>query len=283
MAAGQKVTNSQIEAETKAKAEAAEKIRVEQARAEQQKYEDRQLRAQFAITGKEKEYEKQKQLRKIARLAEEAEDKKRAESYTRDKGYWSKHTYRAQYADSSQYSVPGEREFPKGCNERALNWVQEWLNVWGDKLKEVTTLAELEQLYYEHWCPWLIRTFYRTSHEVESYIKEHNPSTHAGIPNVPPATQYKLIQEWVKHVEKPGSRPWNDYNVWTPAKHITWENVLHIMRKSSGAFKDGLIEITGPRITWLVELSPYKCIEFKDKPLTKAQQARMRDDDDDMW
>jgi hypothetical protein len=281
MAAGQKVTNSQLEAESKAKTEAEDKFLDEQRRVQREKNEAAYLRQKLAAQEKAYEYEMQKQAYEIARIAEKAREEKRALALTREKGYWCNHTYRVQYADHSEYLVPGAREFPKGCNERALKWVQEWFTVWGDKLKEVTTLAELKQLYYEHWCPWLISKYSRTSHEVERYIERHNPSTDTGIP---PATQYKLVQEWVKSMEKPGNRPWDDYCVWTPAKHITWENVLYIMTKSSGAFKDGLIEITGTQITWIVELSPYKTIKFKDKPLTKAQaQAKKQRDHDDMW
>jgi hypothetical protein len=297
MAAGQKVTNAQLEEEAKAKVERAETIRLQQAQAEMQQahakmqqaqaamqqYREQQVNSQLAKAGKDKELAQLQQLREAI---EEAEKKKLAESYTREQGHWCTHTYRARFADSSRYLSAGERKYPKGCNERALRWVQEWFTVWGDKLKEAKTLGELEQLYYDHWCPWLIRKFYRTANAVESYIKYHNPSTDAGAPPVLSSNvQYKLIQDWVTSVEEPGCRPWTEYDIWTPAKNITWENVLHIMRKYSGAFENGIIDIAGhhknpqSKITWVVELSPYETIEFESKPLTRAQQDRMRDDD----
>jgi hypothetical protein len=271
LAAGQKVTNVELREEAAAKAAAEQKIESKKAQIRQQQCQERQLRTKQADL-------KREQARETARIAEEMRQKERAESLTREKGHWCFHTYPKQYEEGEWRDV--DREF----NERVVRWVQEWFTVWGDVLFKLETLDALEQKYYEHWCPWLLKQFSRDSSDVERYITQNAPSTDGGIPK--PSVQYKLIQQWVTEKERqPGSRPWEEWRVWTPAKHITWAKVSRVLTKKSTSFEKGIVTKgeKGGSITWNV-VSPYKTIRFKAKPLTRAQQERKQKEDfDDIW
>ena len=288
MAAGK--TREQVlqeEAEKQAKAAAAQKIKDEEDRVcllKKQEYEERMLR--HKQHQQEESLKKQEQARERARIAEEAR-KAREALRTRENGYWS-HT--TEYEEGSPRDV--DREF----NVRVIRWIQEWFTNWGDVLFELKTLKQLEEKFYEHFCPWLITQFSRDSSDVKYYIErttawERKTASAGDITTIPPRKQYELIQQWVKEQEKDSGRPWEEWRVWTPAKHITWPNVFRILTKKSVSFEKGLIGVTGvtgvtgdeKAITWNVSV-PYKTVRFNKKPITQAErERRARQDFEDIW
>lgn len=201
--------------------------------------------------------------RERAQRAEE-EQKARNALHTRVNGYWT-------CATEFEEGLP--REVDPEFNLRVLQYVQAWFLNWGEEvLVKLETLQELEEKFYEHFCPWLITQFSRDSSEVKYYIE-----TKAGgdITTIPSHTQYILIQLWVKEQEKTYSEPWAELSVWTPAKHITWPNVLRILTKKSVSFRQGLVSVTGSKKTlnWKVSF-PYKTVKFNKKTISPAEQAR---------
>ena len=251
-----------------AKAAAAQKIKDEEDRVcllKKQEYEERMLRHK---QHQQEEYlKKQEQAReREERIAEEERKARKARDAlrTRENGYWSRTT--------TKYEEGSPRDVDPKFNVRVIDFIQLWFTIWGDVLFELKTLKQLEEKFYEHFCPWLITQFSRDSSEVKYYIE-----TKAGgdITTIPSHTQYVLVQLWVEEQEKTYREPWAELSVWTPAKHITWPNVLRILTKKSVSFRQGLVSVSGDKKTlnWKVSF-PYKTVKFNKKAISPAEQAR---------
>ena len=312
---GEKKDLATVEAEAKAKKEAAEKARLEQEAKRVEAAKEQELRAKLMREGRATEFAKTNALR----LAEEKTRQKEAdEKYCRENGWWpSDMTYREVEGDS--YYVP----FPKSIvNEKSLQFLQQGLTVFPE-LAKITTIGELQTAFYDAVVPWLETTSPRSASSVvvweeQKYVgqKFNNAELHGQIKallaqNKPDeaaevmrtvhqlnATRYRHFQEWVWKEEKeyaestykhPSCSPWAQYDIWIKAKHIIWENVLFAMSKISGAFPNGLIEIQGhfskptSQIKWVVSLEPYLATRFASKPVSAAKQRRLDEEDYYDW
>ena len=310
---GEKKDLATVEAETKAKKEAAFAARVENEAKRVDAEKEQELRAKLIREGKETEFAKTN----AARMAEQkAQEKEADEKFCKENGWWpSSITYRKLEGDAYYMPFPHTR-----VNEKSLQFLQQWLTVFPD-LAKITTLGELQLAFYAAVVPWLEMTSARSiSHvvvwEEEKYVgqKFNNAELRGQIKALLAqgksaeaaevmrmvyelnATRYRHFQEWVFKEEKeyntstyknPRCSPWAKYDIWIKVKHITWENVLFAMSKNSGAFPAGLIEIEGhfsnpnSQIKWMVSLDPYLATRFDGKPMSAAKKRRMDEEDDD--
>jgi len=316
---GEKKDLAMVEAENKAKKEAAFAARVEQEAKRMETEKEKELRAKLIREGRSAEFAKTNALRIEAAKARQ---KEADEKYCRENGWWPHGTITYRKVEGEPQYVP----FPKSkVNEKSLQFLQEWLTVFPE-LAKITTIGELQSAFYSAVVPWLETTSPRSVSNVvvweeEKYVdqKFNNAELHGQIkallaqdkPNEAAevmravhqlnATRYRHFQEWVLKEEKeyyqstnkhPSRSPWAQYDIWIKAKHITWENVLFAMSKISGAFPHGLIEIQGhfsnptSRIKWMVSLEPYLATRFDSKPMSAAKKRRLDeedDEDDDYW
>jgi hypothetical protein len=308
---GEKKDLAAVEADAKAKKEAAEKARFEKEEKRLEAVKEQLLREKLIREGRETEFNKANAHR-IA--VEKACQKESDEKYCRENGWWRTGvTYRKPAGDS--FYVP----FPKSTvNEKSLQFVQLWLTEFPE-LAKITTIGELQTAFYDAVVPWLDTTSPRSASNVAGWEEEKYPgqkSTNAELHGELQAllaqgktaeataitqaihhlnaTRYRHFQEWVWKEEKEYNEstykiarcsPWALYDIWIKAKHITWENVLFAMSKLSGAFPHGLIEIQGhfskpaSRIKWVVSLEPYLSTRFSSKPTSGAKRQRLDDDD----
>ena len=312
---GEKKDLATVEAEAKAKKEAAEKARLEQEAKRVEAAKEQELRAKLMREGRATEFAKTNALR----LAEEKTRQKEAdEKYCREHGWWpSDMTYREVEGDS--YYVP----FPKSkVNEKSLQFLQQWLTVFPE-LAKITTIGELQTAFYDAVVPWLETTSPRSASsvvvweeqkyvgqkfnnaelrgQIKALLAQNKPDEAAEVMRTVHqlnATRYRHFQEWVWKEEKeyaestykhPSCSPWAQYDIWIKAKHIIWENVLFAMSKISGAFPNGLIEIQGhfskqtSQIKWVVSLEPYLATRFASKPVSAAKQRRLDEEDYYDW
>ena len=312
---GEKKDLAAVEAEAKAKQEAAEKARIEKEEKRLEAVKEQLLREKLIREGKEAEFNKANAGR-IA--AEKARQKEIDEKYCRENGWWrTGMTYRE--IEDGPYCVP----FPKSkVNEKSLQFVQLWLTEFPE-LAKITTIGELQTAFYDAVVPWLESTSPRSADNVVAWeqvkypgqkstnaelhgefkaLLEQGKSTEAAeimrVVHHLNATRYRHFQEWVWKEEKeynestykhPKCSPWAQYDIWIKAKHITWENVLFAMSKISGAFPNGLIEIQGhfskptSQIKWVVSLEPYLSTRFAGKPMSVAKRQRLEEEEDDDW
>lgn len=310
---GEKKDLAAVEAEAKAKKEAAAKARLEKEEKRMEAVKEQLLREKLIREGRETEFNKANAGR-IA--AEKARQKETDEKYCRENGWWRTGvTYRETEGDS--YYVP----FPKSkVNEKSLQFVQLWLSEFPE-LAKITTIGELQTAFYDAVVPWLETTSPRSVSAFAGWAEQKYPgqkSTNAELHGQIKlllaqgqtveaaevmrtvhqlnATRYCHFQEWVLTEEKeynastyknPRCSPWAQYDIWIKAKHITWENVLFAMSKISGAFPNGLLEIQGhfskptSQIKWVVSLEPYLSTRFSSKPMSDAKRQRLDDEDDD--
>lgn len=268
-AQGKNVLNTEIESIARAKAAKEEEIQNEKDRVirEQRKQEHEAQQARSALIAEK--YANDLKLHQKELDALRVKQEERAKRLTREKGHWESHSIN--YADESEKREP-DLEF----NERVVKFVQLWLTVFGDIImKNDISIAELEQLFYKHYCPWLIKRFSRCSNAIESHIRKTYPTDdYSNNDHVSPAMQYQEIQNWVSKEEKiPGARPWQEYDVWTPAKWITWKNVFRVLTKNSKTFPGGIAILNGNKLRWNVAC-PYETVYVKNKPLSEAQMRR---------
>ena len=285
---GEKKDIVAVQAEEKAKKEAAELARLEKEKKLREDWQELQLRATLIKEGKEAEFNKMNAIR-IAE--EEARQKMMAEKYSRENGYWYKSlTYSEE--DYTRFDVP------KKVNEKSLEFVQLWLTNYPELVK-ITTLGDLQAAFCAAFIPWISQNHRRSVDAFETWEKNEYP-----LNNVH-AQRYAHLQAWVIHEEQEyntvaaknysfgisRSAPWVLYPMWIDAKQITWENCLFAMSKISGTFPNGLLEITGhytkptSQIKWVVSLEPYIVTRFKRKPDSamkkKREQEREEQDRDD--
>lgn len=308
---GEKKDLAAVEADAKAKKEAAEKARVEKEAKQVEAAKEQELRAKLFREGRAAEFAETNALR-IAK--EKARQKEADEKYCRENGWWpSDMTYHEVEGDS--YYVP----FPKSkVNEKSLQFLQLWVTVFPE-LAKITTIGELQHAFYSAFVPWLELTSPRSASNVvvweeqkyvgqkfnnaelqgrvKALLAQNKPDEAAEVMHTVHqlnATRYRHFQEWVWKEEKeynestykhPSSSPWAQYDIWIKAKHITWENVLFAMSKISGAFPNGLIEIQGhfskptSQIKWVVSLEPYLATRFAGKPISAAKQRRLDEEE----
>jgi hypothetical protein len=306
---GEKKDIAMVEAEEKAKKEAAFAARVEK----EEKEKEAELRAKLFREGRAAEFAK---INAIRIEEAKAHQKKVNEKYARENGSWeNRMTYRE--VEGEPYYTP----FPKSkVNEKSLQFLQLWLTEF-PQLAKITTIGELQAAFYSAFVPWVELTSPRSASNVvvweeEKYVgqKFNNAELHGQIKALLDqdkpdeaaavmrtvhqlnATRYRHFQEWVGKEEKEynesaykhsSSSPWARYDIWIKAKHITWENVLFAMSKISGAFPNGLIEIQGhfsnptSQIKWVVSLEPYIATRFADKPVSAAKQRRLDEEEED--
>jgi len=313
---GEKKDLAAVEAEAKAKKEAAFAARLEADAKRMEAAKEQELRAKLSSEGRAAEFAKTNALR----IAEEkARQKKVDEKYCRENGWWPiDMTYRKE--EGQPYYAP----FPKSkVNEKSLHFLQQWLTVFPE-LAKITTLGELQAAFYDAVVPWLESTSPRSASnvvvweeqkyvgqkcnnaelqgQIKALLAQNKPDEAAEVMRTVHqlnATRYRHFQEWVWKEEKeyaastykhPSCSPWAQYDIWIKAKHITWENVLFAMSKISGAFPNGLIEIQGhfskptSQIKWVVSLAPYLATRFASKPESAAKQRRLaEEEDDDCW
>jgi hypothetical protein len=311
---GEKKDIAMVEAEEKAKKEAAFAARVEKEAKEIEAEKEAELRAKLFREGRAAEFAKTNATR-----IEEAktQQKKADEKYARENGWWeNRMTYRVVEEGESYYTP-----FPKSkVNEKSLQFLQLWLSEFPE-LAKITTIGELQAAFYSAFVPWVeftsprSRTTFATWEEqkyvgqkfnnaelqgrVKALLAQDKPDEAAVVLRTVHqlnATRYWHFQEWVGKEEKeynesaykhPRSSPWAHYDIWIKAKHITWENVLFAMSKISGAFPNGLIEIQGhfskpaSQIKWVVTLEPYLSTRFASKPESAAKRRRLDEEDDD--
>jgi hypothetical protein len=290
---GEKKDLAAVQAEEKAKKEAAEFAYLENEKKIREAWQEQQLRDKLIKEGKAAEFNKMNAIR----IAEEqARQKMMDEKYSRENGYWSKSlTYSEE--DYTSFNVP------KKVNEKSLEFVQLWLTNYPE-LAKITTLGDLQAAFYTAFIPWISQKHPRSVDAFETWEKNEYPLLYGE--NVS-AQRYAHLQAWVIHEEKEyntaaaknysfgisRSAPWAMYSIWIDAKQITWENCLFAMSKISGTFPNGLLEITGhyskptSQIKWVVSLEPYIVTRFKRKPDSEMKKKREqqreeqdRDDDD---
>ena len=312
---GEKKDLAAVEAEAKAKQEAAAKARLEKEEKRFEAVKEQLLREKLIREGRETEFNKANAGR-IA--AEKARQKETDEKYCRENGWWRTCvTYRVTEGDSCYVPFPQSK-----VNEKSLQFLQLWLSEFPE-LAKITTIGELQAAFYSAFVPWLEFTSPRSSSSVvvweeQKYVgqKFNNAELHGQIKALLAqekpdeaaavmrtvhelnATRYRHIQEWVWKEEKEykestykhsSCSPWAQYDIWIKAKHITWENVLFAMSKISGAFPNGLIEIQGhfskptSQIKWVVSLEPYLSTRFAGKPMSAAKRQRLEEEEDDDW
>jgi hypothetical protein len=308
---GEKKDIAMVEAEEKAKKEAAFAARLEQEAKQLEAEKEAELRAKLFREGRAAEFAKTN----AARIEEaKAQQKKADEKYARENGWWeNRMTYREVEGDS--YYTP----FPKSnVNEKSLQFLQLWLSEFPE-LAKITTIGELQAAFYSAFVPWVEFTSPRSSSSVAAWeeqkyvgqkfnnaelrgqikalMAQDKPDEAAAVMSTVHelnATRYRHIQEWVWKEEKEykestykhsSCSPWAQYDIWIKAKHITWENVLFAMSKISGAFPNGLIEIQGhfskpnSQIKWVVSLEPYLATRFASKPISAAKQRRLDEEE----
>ena len=290
---GEKKDLVAVQAEEKAKKEAAELARLEKEKKLREAWQEQQLRATLIKEGKAEEFNKMNAIR-IAE--EEARQKMMAEKYSRENGYWCKSlTYSEE--DYSHFDVP------RKVNEKSLEFVQLWLTNYPE-LAKITTLGELQAAFYTAFIPWISHKHPRSVDAFETWEKNEYPLNNVHV------QRYAHLQAWVLHEEKEYNTaaaknysfgisrlapPWVLYPMWIDAKQITWENCLFAMSKISGTFPNGLLEITGhyskptSQIKWVVSLEPYIVTRFRRKPDSEMKKKREQDreeqdrDDDDYF
>jgi hypothetical protein len=309
---GEKKDIAMVEAEEKAKKEAAFAARVEKEAREKEAEKEAELRAKLFREGRAAEFAK---INAIRIEEAKAQQKKADEKYARENGWWeNRMTYR-EVEEGEPYSTP----FPNSkVNEKSLQFLQLWLSEFPE-LAKITTIGELQAAFYSAFVPWVQFTSPRSSSSlaaweeqkyvgqkfnnaelqgrVKALLAQDKPDEAAEVMRTVHqlnATRYWHFQEWVGKEEKeynesaykhPRSSPWVQYDIWIKAKHITWENVLFAMSKISGAFPNGLIEIQGhfskptSQIKWVVSLEPYLATRFASKPESAAKRRRLDEEE----
>jgi hypothetical protein len=289
LAGGTKQTLAEKEAEDKRKEEAAEKVSIEKHNQEMKVQREQALRVELARQKRTHEYEaelaKQNLQREISLKKQAAYEASR----TREKGYWKDEiTYGNVWSDEN------DRIIPHGLNMKTMKFLQRWLTIWGDKLKEVTTIGDLENAFYNAFVPWLFCEYNDSKYAFEHWELEQERSDDQErskrvlYPNDETLNRDKYVnlQQWVHESAQHGAQPWVSYPIWIAASHITWSRVWKAMTKESGAFENGLIRIIqgrGPSASfeWVVGLTPYKTIEFEEN--REKQIKRMKRDADEIW
>ena len=289
LAGGTKQTLAEKEAEDKRKEEAAEKVSIEKHNQEMKVHREQALRVELARQKRTHEYEaelaKQNLQREISLKKQAAYEASR----TREKGYWKDEiTYGNVWSDEN------DRIIPHGLNMKTMKFLQRWLTIWGDKLKEVTTIGDLENAFYNAFVPWLFCEYNDSKYAFEHWELEQERSDDQErskrvlYPNDETLNRDKYVnlQQWVHESAQHGAQPWVSYPIWIAASHITWSRVWKAMTKESGAFENGLIRIIqgrGPSASfeWVVGLTPYKTIEFEEN--REKQIKRMKRDADEIW
>jgi hypothetical protein len=277
LAGGTKQTQAEKEAEDKLKKEETEKVRIENYNQELKVHREQALRVELAFQKRSHDYDAElakQNLQRVISLREQAEYEA---SRTREKGYWKDEiTYRNIWSDAN------DRIIPVGLNQNTLTFLQRWLTVWGDKLKEVTTIGDLEKAFYNAFVPWIFCEYNKSKYAFDYWEQ----SKRVLYPNDETLNRdkYANLQRWVHESAQHGAKPWVSYPIWIAASHITWSRVLKAMTKESGAFENGLIRIIhghGPSasLEWVVDLTPYKRIEFEES--REKQIKRMERDTDE--
>lgn len=188
-------------------------------------------------------------LRREILLKEQAEYEL---SRTRERGYWDDEiTYRPVGSDEN------ERVIPRGLNRNTMVFLQRWLTVWGDKLRKIMTINDLQKAFYDTFIPWIFMKYKNSKYAFDAWANikkiEHRNNE----------TTYKNLQQWVIWEALDGGRPWIRFPLWIAASHITWKRVLKAMTKESGAFENGIIALRPDgSFEWVVSLSPYESVEF---------------------
>ena len=273
-----------VEAEEKAKKEAAEQARFEKNKKIIEAEQEEQLRTKLIREGRAAEFNRVK-------AEEAARQKALDEKYSRENGYWGQ---------SLAYPEEGYTHFdvPRRVNEKSLEFVQLWLTHYPE-LAKITTLGALQTAFYTAFIPWLSHKHWRSVEAFESWEKIEHPLLYTSSV---PTQRYAHLQAWVLHEEQEYNAaaaknsygvarlaPWARYSIWIDAKQITWENCVFAMSKISGTFANGLLEITGhyskptAQIKWVVSLEPYIATRFNRKPdsATKQKREQAREDRED--
>jgi hypothetical protein len=277
---GIKQTLAEKEAEDKRKQEQAEKVSIEKHNQEMKLQREQALRVELSRQKRSNEYETELAKQNLRREISLREQAAYEASRTREKGYWKDEiTYRNVYSDEN------DRIIPRGLNTNTMKFLQRWLTVWGDKLKEVATVGDLENAFYNAFVPWLFCEYNNSKYAFDYWEQ----SKRVLYPNDETLNRdkYANLQRWVQESAQDGAKPWVSYPIWIAASHITWARVWNAMTKESGAFENGLIRIIqgrgGPSASfeWVVGLTPYKIIEFEES--REKHIKRMERDADEFW
>lgn len=157
-----------------------------------------------------------------------------------------------------------DRPIPTRINFRTINFVQRWLTVWGNQLKGICTIGELEKFFYGTFVSWLKATLSASFLAWQKANARHTAKTND-------VEMYTQLQKWALLEKDSGGRPWIKNPFWMAVEHTTWTKVLFVMSATSNVFPGGLLRITGhhinpaAKIEWIADIDPYSSLSFETR------------------